>query len=506
MKLNKSNIIWLLIGALVFGLAYIRPIHQDDGWYASFAMRYLKDWNLMDNVSYFSYYYSNGGNDKPGGFIFSILQIPFFLTFGITVLASRLFNAIVITILLYNLHNITKKFAPNFKWIIIILAILHPVIYYHYYNRPEILAMCFALISINLLLESEISNSKIFIAFFLWSLILDAHPIGLFSVLGIGIVFWKNNLNKTKYVLFGGLSGFIVYLFINYTLNGVAGILGPLFGQAPVNFGDHYVPLFESNLADYIRIAKERFDTLKSTLVFGLIWLTLPLYIYKKRSFGGINGALLFNTICFWILSIFLTEASSNGFGLYSQITSLILMVLLFNEAILAFKLNSRWSYYLSIPLILISLRSLLPTLLTNFNYTKSFNTNYYSINNCIEDSSKVLIRPTFAYALSQKNIFADQSFGIMNVMLDSNFTFEQAIRRLNYDYVFVDEMNINEEFIIDKRDSSLFTSPAYSKYKNTGLYSREFDSLISNKFLVKTCEYNDISHGLTIVYKVAKD
>jgi hypothetical protein len=485
-------------------MAFLRPIHQDDGWYASYALRMLSDWGILDNVSFFSFVDSNG-NDNPGSFLFSVLQVPFYIILGINVLAARIFNAIIITSLLYVIHLIIRVVAPAFSWVVVVLFIVHPVFYYHIYNRPESLALLLSSISMYLLITANGNSQKTLLAYMLWAFILDVHPIAIFTVVGVGMYYWFNNKQTTKFVISGGLIGIMLYLGLSNFLNGTFGLFDSLINRTIGNFGDHYVPLFQSDLKDYARIAMERFQTLKASLLLSLIWILIPIFIFRKCNIKGYVGLILLNTVTFWVFVIFLTESSSNGFGLYSLYIFILLFVVLLNSINESYRFKPMWSWILVLPLLLFMTKSTIGLVNKYYAYYTPFQKNFAEIESCIPNGSKVLMRPTFAFNMGLKNLHADYTFGIFNVMADNNISFEDAVKLRGYDYVLLDDQNMNEEFLIDKRDNSRFDNAAYRKYLKIGFTSTEFDSLLQKGFLKQVCVFDEASHGKTIFYKVAR-
>lgn len=505
LNLNKHYpyLVWPIILIVIYAMAMLRPIHQDDGWYASFALRYLADLSFFDNPSFFSYSDSNGGNDSPGGFLFSSLQSLFSALFGFSINSVRILNALSITIILALVHQIISFQFPRIRWWITAVLLFNPVFYYHFYNRPETVAAALMLVSIWLLLSKGNDNKMVFLAYFIWALILDTHPIAIFGVVGLGCWFWIKNLNKSLYVVSGGLSGLSVILILNQLINGNLGLFAGLAGQVPVNFGDHYVPLLESDFTDYLRIAKERFNTIKSFLLLSGIVILVPLVIYAQKGVGFLRHPLVINYLFFIFFATIGTEAYSNGFALYS-IISLLLLYAAFIESwprLLGFK----YWFILFIPLIGWSLKSTASSLVSYYAYQKNFDDKYQEFGDCIDQNAKILMRPTFVFATADKGLHSDYFYGILQVMLDNQMSFDQALILRDYDYIVLDDRNLNEDLFIDKRDEKQFDNPAYSKYRTIGISSSDFQVLIQNRFLEPVCEFEEISHGKSILYKVNK-
>jgi hypothetical protein len=497
------HFIWLVILAVVYYMALLRPIHQDDGWYASYALRYLADLGILDNPSYFSFSDINGGKDTHSSFLFSSLQSFFLTLFGFGVGPVRILNSLAITLILVLVHQIVSFYMPRFRWWFTAILAINPIFYYHFYNRPETIATSLMLLSIWLLLSKGSEKIYVFIAYFVWALILDTHPIAIFGVIGIGTWFWVRNLNKSLTIVFGGLSGLLFMLIINQLVNGNLGLFAGWAGQVPINFGDHYVPLLESDFLDFLRIGKERLDTIKSFLVLSGMFIILPFIIYKSNGINFLRHPLIINYFVFVLLSTLGTEASSNGFALYS-----IVLLVLFFAAIFEFlvQLQSfRFWYLLFVPLIGWSLNSMATTLVRNYNYKKSFDVQFQRFSDCIDENSKVLMRPTFVFATADKGLHSDYFYGILQVMLDNNMSFDQALIFRGYDFVVLDDRNLNEELFLDVRDGKLYDNPAYSKYRSVGISSADFKVLIQNGFLEQLCDFEEISHGKSILYKVNK-
>jgi hypothetical protein len=89
--------------------------------------------------------------------------------------------------------------------------------------------------------------------------------------------------------------------------------------------------------------------------------------------------------------------------------------------------------------------------------------------------------------------------------MLDNKMSFDEALIFRDYDYVVLDDRNLNEDLFIDKRDEKQFDNPAYSKYRSVGISSSDFEVLIQKGFLERLCEFEEISHGKSILYRVNK-
>jgi hypothetical protein len=489
-RINFSGfLIWVLLFALIYVMAYLRPIHQDDGWYASFALRYLNRLGLIENASFYSFQDTLEGNDISGGFLFPGLQTLVMSIFGFSVAAVRVLNAIAITGIIYFVYLFAAWQIPKYKWFITALFALNPVFYYHFYNRPEIIAAFLVLVSTYLLLTRGNSNRSIFYAFLIWGFVLDSHPIAIFCLPGIGLWFWLKNKSKSLYIIGGGLTGLAFMLILNQLINGNLGLFAGLVGQLPMNFGDHYVPLFKSDLKDFLRITQERIGTLFYFTIFSGLFVLITILLYRKQAKTMVSHPIVLNYFVFLLLSTLGTEATSNGFALYS-------IVMIFLVYIVAIKVfvdsgQNRFGWYIFAPLLLFSLAATCNKIIKNFNYQLHFEKSARNFGNCIRDNTNVLMRPTFVFSTYD------------NVMIKEKLDFKSALIFKKYDYIIIDENNLKYEFSKDLRDNESFKNPAYEKYIGIGFNSSEFEKWKKEGFLKEVCSFDEISHGNSILYKV---
>jgi hypothetical protein len=495
---------WLSIFAIVYILAYLRPIHQDDGWYASFALRYMDELGIIENPSYFSYEDTLMGSDNPTGFIFAGLQAIFMSIFGFTVAAVRILNALCITGIIFMIYQFATSVLPKYKWLIVAVFALNPLFYHHFYNRPETLAALIVLISLYLLNFKGHQKLMVFLAFFLWALVLDTHPIAIFCLLGMGILFWIRNIKKSLLIIGGGLSGLIFILLFNHLINGNLGLLSGVFGQETMNFGDHYVPLLKSDLKDYLRIAIERVSSLFYFIILsGLLIMVAMLFFYKRLRLLLVNP-LVINFIAFVVFVTFGTEASSNGFALYSLLMLFLVYIVCLNHFVESSR--NKFSFYVFIPIIFWSISSIYIKINRSFNYQLNFEESARKFGICIPNKARVLMRPSFVFATYDKGLYADYTFGIMNVMIEKKLDFKSVLILKKYDYVIIDEHNLNYEFLIEKRDNNSFKNPAYVKYIGWGFKNTDLERWKQQGFLKEMCSFDDISHGYSILYKINRE
>lgn len=499
----KKIALWTVIFLVIYAMALERPVHQDDGWYASLALRYMDQLGALDNASFFSIADNYGGRDSPFGVIFVGILAVFYLIFDFSIETTRLSNAVSIFGIVVIFHLLAREIISRFKWWLTTVLLIHPVFYYHFYNRPEIVAALLFLASIYLLLYKANSRAAVFFAFFSWAFILDAHPIAIFSVIGIGVWFWFKNINRTWLIIFSGLAGLAFKMMVNQAINGNVGLFSGFFGQAPVDFGDHYLPILKSDLADFINITLSRFDTIKSFIVYSGIFVMIPLILMGRQRGDFLRHPITINYFVFLILSSAGTEASSNGFGLYSIINLFLLYAVSIQH--LPKLQNHKYGWLIFIVLVVTSLRSTGTTLIQYVKYNKEFNVTYSKFTSCFKPNTKYLMRPTFVFENHNKNIWSDASFGILNVMRDRKIGFMDAIIFKKYDYIVLDEKHLTEEFLTDVRPKDAFINPAFISYQNIGLKKQEWDDLLSSGKLQAVCEFNEISHGHTVLYKVNK-
>jgi hypothetical protein len=499
----KKIVLWSLLLCAIYGMALLRPIHQDDGWYASFALRYLDQLGLLHNASIFSIGESFGGRESPFGFVFAAAQTFFYGLLGFTLQVTRLFNAVAILGVVFIVYKFAERELFIHRWWLTLAFLIHPVVYYHFYNRPEILAVLFALLSIYILLYKTSDKRLVFFSFFIWAFILDTHPIAIFLVIGIGSMYWARNISNTWLILAGGLSGLILKMTINQLINGNIGLFAGLIGQAPLDFGDHYAPVLKSDFNDFLKIFLERFDTIKSFMVYSGLFILVPYVLIKGKRSEFLSHPLTINYIVFIILSTLGTEASGNGFALY-HIAHLFLMYILVLR-FCPFIQSKKHSWIIFALLMAMSIKSTSGTMWRYYKYSLSFQNEYTEFVNCMPPNAKYLMRPTFVFDNHEKNIRSDAGFTILMLMQSRNIGFFEAIKYRNYDYVAIDEMHLNGEFIIDKRSDGAFSNPFFSKFKDIGITQKDFEDLISTGKLKPVCEFYEISHGQTVLYKVNK-
>jgi hypothetical protein len=214
-----------------------------------------------------------------------------------------------------------------------------------------------------------------------------------------------------------------------------------------------------------------------------------------------VSHPIVLNYFVFLLLSTLGTEATSNGFALYS-------IVMIFLVYIVAIKVfvdsgQNRFGWYIFAPLLLFSLAATCNKIIKNFNYQLHFEKSARNFGNCIRDNTNVLMRPTFVFSTYDKGIYADYTFGLMNVMIKEKLDFKSALIFKKYDYIIIDENNLKYEFSKDLRDNESFKNPAYEKYIGIGFNSSEFEKWKKEGFLKEVCSFDEISHGNSILYKV---
>ena len=494
---------WLAIYFIIFIMAYFRPIHQDDGWYASYALRLIQKLNPEEQLSYWSFLDAND-SDMSIGFIFSSLQVPFYLTFGFNVFAVRVLNSILLTLSVYLAFQIVKTIAKRFEWLFVFLLLVNPIFYYHFYNRPEVVALVLVLLSILLMLKKDKKHYDMFFAFALWGLIIDAHPIAILSVFGIGLWTFYDNPNFRKQIVLGGIIGLGFYFIGNKVINGNFGLFNAFFNGEKPGIGDHYIPIFESNLNDFSRIFINRWNGLKLTIIFSGVWLIVPILFYRKAILSRTEIAIVFNLIIFVILSTLLTEASGNGWALYALAVFLLTYVILIKHLRKTFALKSCYAIIIIlIPLMLYSTASTSRRLYINISKSHYARNNFNNVNwdSCLPSNSKVLMRPTFVFELANRNLLVDLPFGILNVMKNNKISFKEAIIKRKYDYIAIDERSLNNELLINVRE--LWTQPYYREFNETGITREGFQQLIDQGFLQYHCSVFEPMHGETVIYRI---
>lgn len=493
----------ILIFIAIF--TYLKVIHQDDGWYAIYAMRILTKFNLSDISTVWDFTDANGDKGL-GGFLFPSAQAICFVLFGINNYALKILHFTLGSLLFLSFAKLTENLLGHkVKIISSCLLVFLPYFQNHLYNRPEMFATLIMIISLMLLTGNKISNKNITIAFLLPVLAIDLHPISIFIGLGFYFYFFYKNINKSLFILGGSLLGILIYLIGNYFVAGSLGLFEMLSADTRVFLNDHYVPLFDITMLEILQIQVERYSFhVKFLLASGLLFYGVYYMITKKYKHINIENLkikqieILMIMAPFFIFSAFLTEAVGNGFGLYSLVIFVLFFTYLY--VVLSLNLNSNIKLVFFIVPTLICIKTSGFALIESYNKKKYFDQNYHKCLSIIPPQSKLLIRPTFSFLLANNSNICEPLFPISSYMLMNNKSFAQSISDKNFDILCIDEMFLNDFFIGKEKISR---GPYYEKLKDIGISETDYAKLIENGIFKPLHEYNDPYHGNSIFYRV---
>jgi hypothetical protein len=503
---NKIRLItWVVLIMYTIFNILIRPIHQDDGWYAANA--YNLSNSLFYNNQFSSWDFGVPGVKEVGvGFIYSLIQLFFVSIFGPDVIYTKILIFCILIFSLILLQRLSRKIAQDFSILLPIIIFLNPIFTYHFYNRPELLSSTVGLLAIYIIINSDFLTRKWHILLYIipW-IMLDVHPISIFFV--IGAFFWSLLKKKVqlKNIITGSLIGLFIYLIGNYFFHRSLGLFSPLIGLKPFK-GDHYVPILESNFKDIVRIFIIRHKITLEIFIISLI----PIFYKGFKKIKSIlfiltNNIFFFNFSLFIITTSLFTEAVGNGFPLYSIIS---LMLLLFYVLRINNNITIKYKLLKFIPLfsLLIYLNFInYNILIKRIKYQISFNNDYYKISKIIPNNSKIAMRPTYAFALSQNHIKGEYFYYILFYMKEKNIGFRKALFEKRYDFIAIDEMDRNSMF----GKLPIYwnnANPFYRNLPNLGIPLDEIDNMLRDGSLSKIYNFNEISHGNTIFYKVNRD
>jgi hypothetical protein len=524
-EITKRSILsifaYLAIICFIIFLTYQRVIKQDDGWYASYAFRWMQKIGNTHIKSLWDYTDSNG-YDIGCSFVITLIQGIFFTVFGISVLSMKALNAFEAIVLCSMLYIYLRKENRVLGLVTTLCLICWSNFHMHFFNRPELPASAIAILILYLLTYCSYSNTRMFFAYFLTCILLDMHPLSLFIVIAMCIkTFWQKP-DKRWFAIAGWVCGMTVYFIGNYLINHSFGIFtgaftgtkftGAIMG-VNVSLSDHYVPIQDTGLSDIIAIAKERFSFItKAVGVSGYIKLfsfiaMLATAIYLWLTGKLVKNAMLVNSlityIVFIILATFLSEAISNGFRLYNAITFGI------------FYFSLLYAIYNSIRVKKLALIGLLPFFVfakdaelkvkESFRYHEEnhYYQTFVNFNNSIPDNTKVLMRPTHAIFNYRKHCRFEYTHGLLCYMNREKLSFKDAIIKKHYNYLALDEQFETEFFIDVPSPYRQSPSPYYYPLRNTGLTSAEFKQLVATGFLTPVASLYDAFAGKTVLYKV---
>lgn len=517
-EVNRRSVLsilaFIIVICTVIFLTYNRHIKQDDGWYASYVFKWMQRIGNTEVKSFWDY---TDTNDVDGGcgFVFTIIEGIFFSIFGIGVISMKCFNAIEAVTLCCLLYIYLRHEDRVLGLITVISFLGWNMFHTHFFNRPELLASSFIIII--LIFLTYYSNDKwyIFTGYLLGPILLDIHPLAVFTVTGLYVQIFIKRENRRLYAIAGTIFGVIFYFAGNYIINKNYGLFTPYLTGIKAQLGDHYIPIIETGWNDIWNITKERFIFFTKTkdilgiiklLSFTSVFLTAVILRFRgKLAITRLLITSVINYITFIALSTFLYEATSNGFRLYHTITfGLLYFSILYS---LYHSVEKKAFLVLGLFPFAVFAKDAIPKIRENNNYHKY---NYYYddfvyFNNNLPDSGKVLMRPTHAIFNYRKTIRFDYTYGLLRYMYKEQLSFEEAVILKDYDYIVTDEQFETEFFL--NRPSPYRTSPApyYKELKNTGITEHDFNQLVYKGFLTPVAKVYDAFAGWTIIYKVRK-
>lgn len=502
---NNQFFYWcILIIYSVFHI-YYRPIHQDDGWYAANAYNLANNF-FCDNC-FSSWDFSVPFVDEVGvGFIYSLLQLVYILIFGSGVFYTKVLIFSIVMLLMILLDRIAASYHTSIRvssLLLPTLVLFNPIVIYHFYNRPELLAVILGLLVFYIIINSDrLSGNWHKLVYLIPWLMLDIHPISIFFV--SGVILWsiiKKRISVHN-IIIGIFSGAVIYLFGNFIFNGSLGLFSPLIGLYPFK-GDHYVPIIESDTKDILRIFIIRYNIPLKIFAVSL----LPIFIYHFKIFKHLifrltQSIFFFSFVVFVVTTSLFSEAIGNGYPLYLYILLSLMIYFFLLDFIISSRINRIW-YYVPYFILMCYLNYLnVEVYLNRIKYLSTFDTGYNKLVEFIPKNSKISMRPTFSFSLSNLNLKAEYFYYILFYMKLKNISFKRALFEKKYDFIAIDEMD-NKSMFGELPTYWNNVNPFYRKLPRFGIPIHEIELLKRQGILSQIYEFKEISHGNTIFYKV---
>jgi hypothetical protein len=126
-------------------------------------------------------------------------------------------------------------------------------------------------------------------------------------------------------------------------------------------------------------------------------------------------------------------------------------------------------------------------------------------INDVVKDGERLLVRPSFSFALSKRNVTCEPVYPILINMYNYNRDFPNAILAKNFDIIGVDEMFLHDADIntpVDKFSNGIF----YKAVQKVKFDTRIIADMAAKNVLIPVMNYNDFYHGATTFYRVNKE
>jgi hypothetical protein len=299
--------------------------------------------------------------------------------------------------------------------------------------------------------------------------------------------------------------GLIIYLGGNWMFHRSLGLASPLVGIV-ASRGDHYVPILESGWRDIVEIASRRYRVFSLLLLASMLWVPVVVFWKRVKSQLFLKRMPVVATLAaFLFFSTLFTEATSNGFHLYSSVAFFILVLSLSVFSLEQLKNIGKWRIAILAPIAVILVYAnfnMRKTFRDWFRYSSTFPGKYESVvGSCIESGSSGMMRPTFAFALANKKGRYEYSFYLLQFMNQNKLSFSEALLTKGYDVIAIDEQDQADLFAEnrDKKDINTF----YRQVSGVVVSKKEFDQMVTGGALAAVCKYEDISHGSTTFYRI---
>lgn len=505
------TIVSLLLVGLVAFLCFNRGIKQDDGWYASYVMKWMQK---IGNTTIKAYWDYTDTNDYDAGcsFVYTVLEGLYFTIAGISIVSMKLLNTIEALLLLYVIYRYFSKENKILGLIAICCFAGWTMFYNHYFNRPELPASVIAVWILNLLIQHKDNSRKLFLAFMLTGVLLDLHPLSLFLVAGVAAVTFFQTKHKLQCIA-GGLCGITLYFAGNYLVNRNYGLFTTAITGIQISPGDHYIPILNTGWQDMWNITKERFRFMASGgSIVGVIKQTTFLFTFVIALYLFFRRKMVTTTLCryglityatFLALSTLLSEATSNGFRMYHGIAFGLAYFALLYDIYQSVKV--KYIVLAGIIPFMIFVKESIPKVRVYYQYhlVNGYYHDFEVFNRQIPDHSHVLMRPTHALFNYRLNNRYDFTYGLLRYMQKNNLSFKDAIVQKHYDYITTDELFKMEFFTDHYSPYRQSPAPYYVPLRNTGIRSTAFDSLVQSGFLSRVAALHDDFAGNTILYQV---
>lgn len=504
---NKTTLFFFLAACYVFFIAYFRFTHQDIGWYYSYADRLASKFSLNNSQSDWSYVDANGDNGA-GGIIFIGLQFLAILLSTNDLLAIKILSGLIaFSTIISFFYLLKKRLNIENALLFSFFLLIDPVLTYQIMNRPELLGCCIALLIFNISLNKQCTSKGFFWMTFLSALLLDIHPTSLYMVVGLNAVLFLWNYKKVLYFLGGGLAGICLITGLNYIFNNSLGFMA-ILGNSKQFLNDHYFPIFTDPLNIILTRPLVKLKYFVVYLLFGIALYYLIIHYKQLKALfysNRIYTLLAINAGVFLLLSNLFSEGG-NGYHLYSLLVYLPILIIIYDEILKRSTGNAKRifiGFLLLIPAF--GLYKSVPRINDWIKNNTYFSANYMTISSLVKEGDKLLVRPTFSFALSKQKVFCEPAFPLLMYMYNSKLSFARAVAAKGFDIVAIDEMFLRDADL--KAPSDKYSNgPFYKAIQEVRFDTGVIKVLQEQRIFVPMLEFNDFYHGKTIFYKVNKE